>query len=125
MAKVLIVDDQQGIRLLLNEVFKKEGYDTYLAANGKEALQIFQEQDIDCTLLDMKIPGMNGLDILHKFHTLNKKLNVIMMTAFTDQQLIDEAYELGVKKYITKPFNIYEIRDAVKEVVATGQNEGV
>ena len=55
MKRLLIVDDQQGIRLLLNEVLKKEGYLTYLAANGSEALKYADEQEMDCVLLDMKI----------------------------------------------------------------------
>ena len=79
--EILIVDDQPGIRLLLNEVFKKEGYVTHLAPNGVEALKIFDQQHIDCVLLDMKIPGMNGIEILQKLKEKNKDLPVMMMTA--------------------------------------------
>ena len=72
--EILIVDDQQGIRLLLNEVFKKEGFITHLAANGFEALKIAQTTNLDCVLLDMKIPGMDGLEILKRLKENNEEL---------------------------------------------------
>ncbi len=61
--KILIVDDQFGIRILLNEVFQKEGYETYQAANGVQALDLFAKHSPDLVLLDMKIPGMDGVEI--------------------------------------------------------------
>ncbi|WP_235616042.1 response regulator [Metasolibacillus sp. FSL H7-0170] len=125
VAKILIVDDQQGIRLLLNEVFKKEGYETYLASNGIEALNIFKNEEIDCVLLDMKIPGMNGIEILRELRAQSDVINVVMMTAYGEQQLIDEAFQLGATKYFTKPFNIFEVRDAVNEILNNRKNEGV
>ena len=73
MKKILIVDDQQGIRLLLNEIFKNEGYETFLASNGIEAVQYVDNNVIDCALLDMKIPGMNGLEILKHIKSLFKE----------------------------------------------------
>ena len=61
MKNLLIIDDQKGIRLLLNEVFSMEYYKVFQAANGVEALEILNKQTIDCILLDMRIPGMNGI----------------------------------------------------------------
>ena len=72
MKRLLIVDDQQGIRLLLNEVLKKEGYITYLATNGSEALKYADEQEMDCVLLDMKIPGMDGIEILRRLKEVSE-----------------------------------------------------
>ena len=114
--EILIVDDQQGIRLLLNEVFKKEGFITHLAANGFEALKIAQTTSLDCVLLDMKIPGMDGLEILRRLKENNEELPVFMMTAYVEQDIIDKANELGVAQYFTKPFNIFEVRDEVKKI---------
>ena len=119
MAKeILIVDDQLGIRLLLNEVFKKEGYVTHLAPNGVEALKISEQQQIDCVLLDMKIPGMNGIEILQKLKEKNKALPVMMMTAYGEQDLIDEALRLGASNYFTKPFNIFDIVNGVENILS-------
>lgn len=117
MRKILIIDDQPGIRLLLNEVFKKEGYTPLLAANGMEALKIFEEELVDCVLLDMKIPGMNGLEILQHLKAKNERTPVIMMTAYGEQELIDEAMKLGASNYFTKPFNIFEVLEEVNGIL--------
>ena len=117
MKGILIVDDQQGIRMLLNEVFKKEGFTTYLAANGFDAIKIAQENTLDCVLLDMKIPGMDGLEILARLKEDHPELPVMMMTAYVEQHIVDRANELGVMKYFTKPFNIFEVRDEVNKLV--------
>jgi two-component system, response regulator, stage 0 sporulation protein F len=115
--EILIVDDQQGIRLLLNEVFKKEGFHTHLAANGFDALKIAQSQKLDCVLLDMKLPGMDGIEILTHLKEAQLDLPVFMMTAYVEQDLIEQAKSLGVAKYFMKPFNIFEVRDEVKNTL--------
>ena len=116
--EILIVDDQPGIRLLLNEVFKKDGYVTHLAPNGVEALKIFDQEQIDCVLLDMKIPGMNGIEILQKLKEKNKDVPVMMMTAYGEQDLIDEALRLGASNYFTKPFNIFDVLKEVGNILS-------
>ena len=118
LKEILIVDDQPGIRLLLNEVFKKEGFHTHLAANGFDALKIAETTVLDCALLDMKIPGMDGLEILARLKAIQPNLPVVMMTAYIEQHMIDSATQLGVAKYFTKPFNIFEMRDEVKKILA-------
>lgn len=117
MKRVLIVDDQQGIRLLLNEVLKKEGYATYLAANGIEALSFAEEHEINCVLLDMKIPGMNGIEILKRLKGRWPGLPVFMMTAYGELDIVQEAFNLGVIRYFTKPFDIFEVRDEVNKIL--------
>ncbi|MBD8519478.1 response regulator [Lysinibacillus fusiformis] len=117
MKRLLIVDDQQGIRLLLNEVLKKEGYVTYLAASGLEALKYADEQDMDCVLLDMKIPGMDGIEILRRLKEKFPKLPVFMMTAYGELDVVQEALNLGAIRYFTKPFDIFEVRDEVNKVL--------
>ncbi|TCS82077.1 response regulator [Tepidibacillus fermentans] len=119
--KVLIVDDQFGIRVLLFEVFGKEGYQTYQAANGKEALQIVQQVSPDIVLLDMKIPGMDGLEILKRIKKMNHDIKVIMMTAYGELDMINEATKLGAITHITKPFDIDQLRSLVREQLAAHQ----
>lgn len=111
--KVLIVDDQNGIRILLMEVFSSEGYTTYQAANGKTALEIVEKHTPDLVLLDMKIPGMDGLEILKHIKEMNPSIKVIMMTAYGELDMIKEATELGALMHFTKPFDIDEMRVAV------------
>lgn len=111
--KVLIVDDQNGIRVLLMEVFSGEGYEAYQASNGKEALELVQQVTPDIVLLDMKIPGMDGLEILKQIKQMKPDMNVIMMTAYGELDMIKEATELGALMHFTKPFDIDEMRVAV------------
>lgn len=113
--KVLIVDDQNGIRILLMEVFGSEGYETFQAANGKIALEIVEKESPDLVLLDMKIPGMDGLEILKYLKAMNPDIKVIMMTAYGELDMIKEATELGALMHFTKPFDIDEMRIAVNQ----------
>lgn len=112
--KILIVDDQYGIRVLLNEVFHKEGYDTYQAANGEQALAIADKDRPDLVLLDMKIPGMDGIEILKRLKDKDKTIQVIIMTAYGELDMIQQAKDLGALTHFAKPFDIDEIREAVK-----------
>ncbi|MCU9613323.1 response regulator [Caldibacillus lycopersici] len=112
--KILIVDDQFGIRILLNEVFQKEGYRTFQAANGKQALEIVKMYSPDIVLLDIKIPGMDGIEILKRLKKINTEIKVIIMTAYGELDMISEAMELGALTYFAKPFDITELRETVR-----------
>ncbi|MFB9760202.1 MULTISPECIES: response regulator [Bacillaceae] len=112
--KILIVDDQYGIRILLNEVFQKEGYQTYQAANGFQAIDIVLNDRPDLVVLDMKIPGMDGIEILKRVKEIDKDIKVILMTAYGELDMIQEAKDLGALMHFAKPFDIDEIRQAVR-----------
>ncbi|BDG49139.1 MULTISPECIES: response regulator [Parageobacillus] len=115
--KILIVDDQYGIRILLNEVFQKEGYTTYQAANGMQALEIVQKHRPDLVLLDMKIPGMDGIEILKRLKEIDRDIKVIIMTAYGELDMIQETKELGAMMHFAKPFDIDDLRAAVKRLL--------
>lgn len=114
-SKLLIVDDQYGIRILLNEVFQKEGYQTFQAASGVQALEIVENHSPDLVLLDMKIPGMDGIEILKRLKVMDSTIQVIIMTAYGELDMIQEAKDLGAITHFAKPFDIDEIRAAVKK----------
>ncbi|WP_126428928.1 response regulator [Brevibacillus marinus] len=116
--KILVVDDQYGIRILLYEVLGKEGYSTFQAANGKQALEIVQKESPHLVILDMKIPGMDGIEILKQIKMIDKNIKVIMMTAYGELDMIKEATELGALTHFTKPFDIDELRHAVNQQLA-------
>lgn len=120
-AKILIVDDQFGIRILLNEVLQKEGYETFQAANGVQALQIVEEHHPDLVLLDMKIPGMDGIEILTRMKEIEKDTRVIIMTAYGELDMIQKAKDLGALAHFAKPFDIDDIRHAVKNAVSLNE----
>ncbi|MEF2096099.1 response regulator [Bacillus sp. CFBP9009] len=116
--KILIVDDQFGIRILLNEVLHKEGYETFQAANGIQALDVLNNHSPDLVLLDMKIPGMDGIEILKRMKVVDPDIRVIIMTAYGELDMIQEAKDLGAMTHFAKPFDIDDIRKAVREYLS-------
>lgn len=113
MRKVLIVDDQYGIRILLKEILEQNGYTLFQAANGIQALTIADQQELDLILLDVKLPGMNGFDILKRVKEKQPEVQVIMMTAYEELDSIKKAKEIGALTFITKPFDISEVLNMV------------
>ena len=110
---ILVVDDQAGIRILLEELFTDEGYEVKLAGNGNEALAKISEDNPDLILMDMKMPELNGLETLTELNKIGKANIVIMMTAYGELELISKAKELGSYDCIHKPFNITELCEMV------------
>ncbi|KQL58920.1 MULTISPECIES: response regulator [Shouchella] len=110
----MIVDDQFGIRVLLTEILQKDGYQMYQAANGKEALDIQELEKIDIVLLDMKIPGMDGVEILKKMKERQPTIKVVMMTAYGELKMVNEALENGAISYMAKPFDIEDVRQVIR-----------
>jgi len=116
--RLLVVDDQMGVRRLLYETFQEDEFDVQMAGSGSEAIEMVRELEPDLILLDMKMPGMNGLEALGEIRKFNQITPVIMMTAYGELEIVSEAMKLGVQEYITKPFDIYELRILVKKVIA-------
>ena len=123
MANILVVDDQLGVRRLLFETFKEEHHTVEMAADGIEALQIMQNFHPDLILMDMKMPGMNGLETLRRIRAMGNKVDVIMMTAYGDSQNMVQAKGLDVIHYLSKPFDLFELRDLVREVFRKQESE--
>lgn len=124
-SKLLVVDDQMGVRRLLYEAFNEDGFEVRLAGSGLEAVEIVREFDPDLMLLDMKMPGMNGLEALHHIKKFNDRVAVIMMTAYGELEIVSEAMKLGVNEYLTKPFDINELKDLVKKIIFDQQKDMV
>ena len=118
LKNVLVVDDQLGVRRLLFEAFQEDGYQVDLAASGLEAVDRVKQGMPDLILMDMKMPGMNGLEALREIKAMDSSATVIMMTAYGELEIVTEAMSLGVKEYITKPFDINELRFLVKQILA-------
>ncbi|MDA8442323.1 MAG: response regulator [Peptococcaceae bacterium] len=116
--KILVVDDQMGVRRLLYEAFKEEGYEVEMAASGLEAIETVKKSIPSIILMDMKMPGMNGLEALKEIKKLDQEIAVIMMTAYGELEIVAQAMKLGVKEYITKPFDLNELKQLVKRILA-------
>lgn len=116
MGKILIVDDQVGVRSLLAEIFKKD-HNVLLAENGMEALRLFMLFKPDLIFMDMKMPGMNGLETLGKIRDLDGQVAMIMMSAYGDIQYNEQAKDLGILYFLDKPFDLFELRERVANIL--------
>ncbi|MGL4522218.1 MAG: response regulator [Bacilli bacterium] len=113
--KVLVVDDQEGIRFLLNEVFKRKGYVVELADNGLTALEKAQTFTPDVVVLDMKMPGMDGIETLQHLKKMPVPPYVVLMTAYSEVELLGRARSEGVDDIVAKPFDINVLSEAVEK----------
>ncbi|MGI5838839.1 MAG: response regulator [bacterium] len=115
---ILVADDQKGVRRLLSEVFRRDEYIVHLAADGREAIRQVQQFNPDIMLLDMKMPGMDGLATLRELRQHGLQICVILMTAYGELEIVKEAMSLGARAHITKPFDVNELKDLVGRLVA-------
>lgn len=117
VAKILVVDDQLGVRRLLFETFREDQHEVEMAADGEEAVQLLNTFKPDLILMDMKMPGMNGIETLRQIRALDRQVGVIMMTAYGDAQNMEQAKELGILHYLSKPFDLFELRERVRAIL--------
>jgi two-component system response regulator (stage 0 sporulation protein F) len=118
VGKILVVDDQFGIRRLLVETFKEDQHEVEMAEDGAEALRLFIAFEPDLILMDMRMPGMDGIETLEQIRALGCRVAVIMMTAYEDiHNNIEQAKDLGILYYVDKPFDLFELRERVKEIL--------
>lgn len=114
--KVLVVDDEPGMRSLLTRVMEKEGYTAAACADGNEALQAFTKEDWDLVIADIDMPGMDGIELLKHLRKNNPQVPVLMITAYATVETAVEAMKLGAHDYITKPFAMDELKIVVGKV---------
>ena len=117
MSKILVVDDQFGVRRLLCETFREDHHEVEMATNGAEALQLLMTFQPDLILMDMKMPGMNGIETLGKVRELGCHVDVIMMTAYGENHNIEQEKKLGILHYMGKPFDLFELRERVRKLL--------
>lgn len=107
--KILIVDDEEMLRNLLVKILVQEGYDVDTAENGEEALDKLSQTPYDLLISDIKMPKMNGFELLKNVRSKYPSVGVIIMTAYGDSYSVKDALLLGADEYITKPFKSFEI----------------
>jgi two-component system nitrogen regulation response regulator GlnG len=115
--KVLIVDDEESVRWVLKKALEKDGIETALAKNAFEALERIKEDDIAVTLMDIRMPGMSGLEALAKIQEDGRNISVVIMTAQATMKNAIEAMRQGAFDYITKPFDLDEVNILVKKAI--------
>lgn len=115
--KILVVDDEAGARELFFTILTEEGYDVSLASNGAEALGMFKGDLFDLVLTDIKMPVMDGLQLLQEIRKLGSKSDVIMVTAYGEVETYLKAMSLGAAEYINKPVRVKELKRIVHKVL--------
>jgi len=114
-AKILIVDDEDLIRWSLSESLRTEEHEVITAKNGEEAIRIYNEESPDIVIMDIKMPGIDGIEALKKIKESDESAQVIMITAFTDVNTAITALKAGAVDYIIKPFNVEEVKVIVEK----------
>ncbi|HAR45815.1 MAG: two-component system response regulator [Nitrospirae bacterium GWC2_57_13] len=116
--KILVVDDEAGARELFQSILTDEGYEVALAVNGEEALALFKNGAFDLVVTDIKMPVMDGLQLLQEIRNTGSKIDVIMVTAYGEVESYLKAMSLGAAEYINKPIRIKELKRIVTKVLA-------
>jgi len=106
---ILVVDDESMMRNLLERILTRDGYKVLCAEDGQDALRVLESAAVDIIISDLKMPRMNGFDLLKAVKQKYPGVAMIMMTAYGDTYTVKDALLLGADEYITKPFKSFEI----------------
>ena len=113
-AKILVVDDELHVRGVLSEFLTQEGYEVIVATNGEEAIELAETESPQVILLDIKMPGIDGIEVCNrlKAHEKTRSIPIIIVTSYADRDF--EAYLEGADDFVTKPFHPTEVSLRVK-----------
>ena len=115
---VLIVDDLAFIKIVLRDILEKSGFRVVgEASNGEEAISLYQDKRPDVVLMDITMPGMDGLTALKKIREIDPEARVIICSALGQQRLIVQAIQLGAKDFIVKPFQPQRVVSSLKKAL--------
>jgi two-component system NtrC family response regulator len=117
MNTILVVDDEPNYLIVLSELLKEEGFEVMTAQRGEDGLKIVAETDLDLVITDMRMPGMDGLELLKAVKLYNKYLPVIMITAFGEVEKAVVAMKAGAYNYLVKPFNNEELLLNIRKAI--------
>ena len=119
--RILVVDDEPRICHLIEELLKLEGYQIDVSFSGTDALEMIKQYNYQMLITDLKMPGIDGLELIQKAKEQNPEIRTIMVTGYTTVDTAVQSLRHGVDDYITKPFNIFELKKAVKQILHTRQ----
>jgi len=108
--KILVIDDEKLIQWSLEQELSRDGYEVFSASTGEAGLQLFDRESPDLTIVDIRLPGADGIEILEKIKAQDKEHPIIMITAFGDVGTAVRAMKLGAFDYLTKPFDLEEVK---------------
>jgi len=117
MKRIIVADDEANIRLLMEAVLTEEGYQVTVVATGREALRKILKEDFDLGIFDIKMPDMNGLELIQRIRELKKTFPVVVCSAFKHLQDDYVIGTSGIAAYITKPLNLEDFKKRIKEIL--------
>ncbi len=120
--QILVVEDDEPLRKLLTITLKLDGYQVLVACNGREALAIFQQNQVDCVLLDVNMPLLDGLEVCSELRKSND-VPIIILTANSRTDDVITAMELGADHYMTKPFDLQELRARIRAILRRANHQ--
>ena len=121
--RILIVDDEDTLRMTMKARMEVAGFETQTAENGEEALAKMKENEFDVVLMDIKMPGMGGIEALRLFNELYPKTDVVMLTGFADFSTAIDCLKLGAKDYMVKPVDSTELIARLRSLVRSRASE--
>jgi DNA-binding response OmpR family regulator len=114
--RVLVVDDELFVGELLKEYLSIIGYEVTAVSNGEDALSSIQRSQPHIVILDIRMPGMGGMEVLKKIKDKNSAIGVIMLSAYGDPETVNEALRLGADHYLQKPMNLKHLVETLKSL---------
>lgn len=116
-AKILVIDDDQGIRQLLDSLLRHKGYNVLLAENGQKGLELFRQERPDVIVLDLKMPEMDGLTVLRHVRSLNLTQPVIIYSGAWIPKTEQQIRALGITETVTKEAPLHRLEEALKRAL--------
>jgi len=113
--RVLIVDDSVGIRQTMSMILTRKGFDVACAADGSEALKMVKERPFDKVLLDIRLPGIDGVDVNKNIQSMQPHPRVAMITAYADESKVRAALEAGAEKVFYKPLDLEAVISYIQQ----------
>ena len=123
LASILVVDDEPIMQEILGDFLREEGYSIDIAGSGEEGVELAQKSSYDCAIVDLMMPGIDGIETMQKLREIDTSLPVIMVTAFASVESAVEAMKRGAFEYITKPFKNDEVLVVLQKAIRTRQLE--
>ncbi len=113
--RLLVVDDESGHRMMVRAVMQDQGYEVLEASSGQQCLEFLEKEDADVVLLDIKMPGMDGIQVLERINRMQTRIQVVMLTAYGSVGSAVEAMKQGAFDYLTKPADIEELKEVIEK----------
>ena len=117
--RILVVDDEEALRTVLSTELEGEGYQVSTAGDGEEAIKILGSQQFHLILLDIKMPNVDGFEVLKFVKQKQPSTKVIMLTGFADLKNAIESKKLGAEDFVSKPYDLVDLLTTVERVLGT------